>query len=286
MFNATDLFKGRLKEHITLLSRYLRYIFNGHFGIAILFAIVTLAVYYQKALEDLPPNFPANFIIAFVLGIVVLYNPIKTFLKEPDKVFLLVKEEKMHAYFRFAILYNYVVQLYVVFLTMAIITPLFSVVFPFKNIIDYLLIFVIVLILKACNLLNNWWMLSSVTNKNILFLDKVIRLIICSAFFYFMLTEQLIMGSILLLAICLFVVNNYVLFRKLPGLAWEKIIENDLHRQATFYRFVSLFAEVPQVQKRLKKRRMMTKIIEKFVLFQHTSTYDYLYRLTFIRSGD
>src|SRR5690625_4195487 len=83
MFNATDLFKSRLKEHITLLTRYLRYIFNGHFTIAIFFAIITLAVYYQKALENVHPNFPAAFIVAIVLGFVVLYNPIQTFLKEP-----------------------------------------------------------------------------------------------------------------------------------------------------------------------------------------------------------
>lgn len=286
MFNALDVFKSRLKEHITLISRYLRYIFNGHFMIAIFFAIITLAVYYQKALENLPPNFPAAFIIAIVLGIVVLYNPIQTFLKEPDKVFLLVKEEKMHAYFRYAIVYNYIVQLYVVFLTMAAITPLLTVAFPLKGIIDYLLIFVIVLILKGWNLLYNWWMLSSITNKNILFLDKLIRFFICSSFFYFMMNEQFIVGSILLLVICLFFVNNYVLFRKQAGLAWEKMIENDLHRQASFYRFVSMFAEVPQVQKRLKKRRIMTGFIEKLVPFKHTSTYDYLYRLTFIRSGD
>src|SRR5690625_3188060 len=189
MFNATDLYKRRLKEHIALLSRYLRYIFNGHFMIAIFFAIITLAVYYQKALENLHPNFPAALVIAIVLGTIVLYNPIQTFLKEPDKVFLLVKEEKMQSYFRSAILYNYVVQLYIVFLTIAVITPLVTAAFPLKNIVDFLFLFAIILILKGWNLLNNWWMLSNVTNKNILFFDKVIRFFICSAFFYFFIIE-------------------------------------------------------------------------------------------------
>src|SRR5690625_5762447 len=162
MFNATDLFKSRLKEHITLLSRYLRYIFNGHFTIAIFFAIITLAVYYQKALENLHLNFPSAFSVAIVLGIVVLYNPIQTFLKEPDKVFLLVKEEKMQSYFRSAILYNYVVQLYIVFLTIAVITPLLTAAFPLKNIVDFMFLFAIVLILKGWNLINIRWLLSNV----------------------------------------------------------------------------------------------------------------------------
>ena len=35
MFNPTDLFKMRLKAHVTLLNRYWAYIFNGHFMIAL-----------------------------------------------------------------------------------------------------------------------------------------------------------------------------------------------------------------------------------------------------------
>src|SRR5690625_3300877 len=136
MFNASDIFKSRLKEHIRLLNRYLRYISNGHFMIAIFFAIVTLAVYYRKALENLHPDFPAGLIIAVVLGSVVLYNPIQTFLKEPDKVFLLVKEEEMLPYFRYSILYNYVIQLYVVLLAIAIILPLFTAAFPSKHVME------------------------------------------------------------------------------------------------------------------------------------------------------
>lgn len=87
MFNPTDLFKQRLTEHIKLLNRYLRYIFNGHFMIALLFIVVTLAVYYQQLLERLNENFPATFVIALILGLLVSYNPIQSFLKEPDKVF-------------------------------------------------------------------------------------------------------------------------------------------------------------------------------------------------------
>lgn len=67
MFNATDLFKERLQEHIKLLNRYLRYIFNGHFMIALLFIIITISIYYQQWLEQLSPNFPAAFVLAVFL---------------------------------------------------------------------------------------------------------------------------------------------------------------------------------------------------------------------------
>src|SRR5690625_5315558 len=80
--------------------------------------------------------------------------------------------------------------------------------------------------------------------------------------------------------------NNYMLTKKKASLSWEKLIENDENRLAVFYRFVSQFANVPQTFKRLKKRKFLANIIERIVPFQHQTTFDYLYRLTFIRSGD
>src|SRR5699024_3340663 len=95
MFDAKQLFKERLSEHLQRLNRHLRYIFNGHFMIALMFIIVALAVYYQQALENIPSWFPGGFVIAAVLGIAVSYNPLQTFLKAPDQVFLMVKEVEM-----------------------------------------------------------------------------------------------------------------------------------------------------------------------------------------------
>src|SRR5690625_2345090 len=125
MFNPGELFKQRVTEHIKRLNRYLRYIFNGHFMIALIFIIITLAIYYQKWLESIDETFPATLIIALALGFVASYNPLQTFIKEPDKVFLIVKEVQMHRYFRYALLYNYVVQLYMVFFVTAAIIPMF-----------------------------------------------------------------------------------------------------------------------------------------------------------------
>src|SRR5690625_117315 len=89
MLNVKELFKERISAHVRLLNRYLRYIFNGHFMIAILFLIVTAAVYYQRWLSDVPETFPAALVIALLFTFVVLYNPLQLFLKRPDQVFLI-----------------------------------------------------------------------------------------------------------------------------------------------------------------------------------------------------
>src|SRR5699024_1987810 len=66
----------------------------------------------QHWLETVSPNFPSSAVIAIILGFVVSYNPMQYFLREPDQVFLMVKEREMDKYFRYALTYNYFVQLY------------------------------------------------------------------------------------------------------------------------------------------------------------------------------
>src|SRR5699024_12426122 len=84
----------------------------------------------------------------------------------------------------------------------------------------------------------------------------------------------------------LLAVNNYFLIQIQAGIACETLIDNDQHRLASFYRFVSMFADVPHLTNQLKKRRMLGKLINRSVPFSHEATYAYLYRLSFIRSSD
>src|SRR5699024_4178630 len=79
---------------------------------------------------------------------------------------------------------------------------------------------------------------------------------------------------------------NYVFLKKHAGLLWDELIENDRHRLAVFYRFASMFKDVPQLPKRIKKRRLLSKWVERITPLQHKATFDYLFRLTFIRTND
>lgn len=284
MFNATDLFKERLQEHIKLLNRYLRYIFNGHFMIALLFIIITISIYYQQWLEQLSPNFPAAFVLAVFFGFVVSYNPIQSFLKEPDKVFLIVKEEQMQTYFKWSLIYNYVFQLYIVFIVSAALAPMFMQVYPHKTTKDYLLIVFIALLLKGWNLTTNWQMFK-IEHTTIRLFDKVIRTFLSIAIFYTLLLETKFVIVVILFYFAL-AVNNYILLKRQSGLAWETLIENDQNRLASFYRFVSMFADVPHLSNRLKKRPLLSKFVNFRAPFQHRATFPYLYRLSFIRSSD
>src|SRR5699024_9123147 len=147
MFDAKRIFKERLSEHTKLLNRYLRYVFNEHFMIALTFILIALFIYYQKWLADIPDWFPGPLVIALVLGAVVSYNPIQTFLKEPDKVFLIAKEEEMGSYFRSALVYNFVFQLYMVIVALAALGRLYRKIYADVRAAQFVYLDVFILIL-------------------------------------------------------------------------------------------------------------------------------------------
>ena len=283
MFNATSLFKERLRAHIKLLNRYLRYIFNGHFMIAILFIIVSLAVYYQAWLAEVPASFPAAPVIAVLFTIVVLYNPIQSFLKEPDKVFLIVKEEEMNRYFLYSLLYNYSLQLYVVIFVVAAVGPLYFEFYPETNTLLSILMIVVILLIKGWNLALRWRSLQ-IDNQTFVFIERIVRAGLTFLLFYSLLNFEYLFAVGVVYLVYINVV--YLYMKKNHRLNWERLIANDAQRLAKFYRFVSLFAEVPHVKSRLRKRRFLTKIVSKQTAFNQASSFTYLYRLTFLRSGD
>lgn len=284
MFDSHAFYKKRLSEHLKETSRYLKYMFNGHIAIALLFLVSALAFYYQQWLANLPENFPAAWVIGIVFGLVASYSPIRTLLKEPDLVFLIVAEEKMDTYFRNSIIYSFIIQLYLVLLIAAAFGPLYFASYPERTGSMYLYTILALLIFKTWNLLANWWILK-VRDATVRYIDTALRFAFNCAVFYFVVSgEMLLAGLMTLLFISVFL-YDYTLSRKQSGLAWELLIEKDRHRMQSFYRLANLFTDVPHLRNPVKKRKWLVSLVKK-VPFDKQYTYDYLYRITFIRSGD
>ena len=283
MLNVKELFKERISAHVRLLNRYLRYIFNGHFMIAILFLIVTAAVYYQRWLSDVPETFPAALVIALLFTFVVLYNPLQLFLTRPDQVFLIVQEKALQQYYIYALLYNYVMQLYLVFIVIASLGPLYFAFYPERDTLFNVMIVAVVLLIKAWNLTLHWRMLQRKYHPA-QYVERAFRAVLTFFFFYTLLTHEyfLWMGIVYVI----YLNGVYFFYIQEKRMNWERLIKNDETRLAKFYQFVSLFAEVPQVDTRIRKRRFLANIVHRQIPFRQSYTFAYLYRLTFLRSGD
>src|SRR5699024_8531806 len=76
------------------------------------------------------------------------------------------------------------------------------------------------------------------------------------------------------------------LTRKQVGINWHLLVEKDLNRMQSFYRLANLFTDVPHIKSRMKKRKWLVACVNRFIPFKNKYTFDYLYRITFFRSGD
>lgn len=284
MFDSHDFFKKRFAAHLKETSRYLRYIFNGHIAFAMLFFVSALAYYYQQWLTELPENFPTAIIIGVVFGLLVSYSPVRTLLKEPDLVFLITAENKMGSYFRNGIVYSFIIQLYLILLAGAMFGPLYFATYPERAGNVYLLTLVVVLVFKGWNLMANWWMLK-VREPGIRYVDLLVRTLLNIAVFYFIIQGEMLLAGITTLLFTLVFLYDLYVSRKQAGIVWDLLVEKDRSRMQSFYRLANMFTDVPHLRNQVKSRHWLVSLVSK-VPFANKHTFDYLYRITFVRSGD
>lgn len=284
MFNAKELFKERFSSHVKETSRYLKYMFNGHIAIAMLFLISAIAVYYQQWLMQLPEDFPTAWVMSISFGLLVTIIPVRTLLKQPDLVFLLPAEQNMTPYFRYALGYSFVTYGFMLLFVFAAFSPLYMHTFSERSGFIYLLTICVIFIFLAWNLLANWWMLSH-QDVRIRYIDLIARLLVNTVTFFLFIEGRMLLAAVSTILFMIIFLYDYSLSKKHQGLAWELLIEKDQQRLHMFYRMANMFTDVPHLKSKIKKRHWLVSLINRYPL-NKKHTYDYLYRIAFIRSGD
>lgn len=283
MFNPQDLWKERFGVFVKETGSYLRYIFNGHLVIVVLFLIGTAAFYYQEWIKTLQPDFPAAWIMALVLAVVLTYSPIQTFLTEADKIFLLPLETKLADYFRKSIIFSLSLQSYLLLIVLAVLMPLHVKVngADFKS---FFVLLIALILVKWLNIMIRWNVLYFI-ETSVKIVDMVIRFFINAVLLYFLFAgAQLFFTAIS----AVFLVLLHVYYKKQTrekGLKWEQLIEDEEKRMNSFYRVANMFTDVPKLRDRTKRRRWLDWLF-KSIPYKQDHVYSHLYLRTFARAGD
>lgn len=283
MFDERLLWKERFGRTSKELSRYLRYIFNGHLVIVFVFLIGTAAYYYQEWLKTLPETFPVGVIMAVCIAFLLTYSPIFTFMSEADRIFLLPLETKLGGYFTKSILISYSLQVYLLVIGLAVLMPLYAVVNQgdFKSFFPFL---ISILIVKGFNLLIRWHVqyYREITVHTI---DSLIRFTVNLVFLYLLFSNAAIYFSS---AVAVILLGLYVYYKqqtKKKGLKWEYLIEQDERRMTSFYRLANLFTDVPKLKNQVKRRKWLDGLTAR-IPFRQDQSFTFLFTRTFLRSGD
>lgn len=283
MLNVKDLWAERSKKTGKEISRYLRYIFNGHLMIVMIFLIGSLTFYYQGWVKSLNEQFPAAFIMSILLSIILTYSPIYTFLLEADRVFLLPLESKLTNYFWKSGIVSFVLQAYIVLMILAALMPMYVQVYgkTYKVFFYFLLSS---LLLKIWNLALRW-KLQYYVERQIHLMDSFVRFCLNAVFLYllFMSANKILLGFLLLVMLTLYLFFHKITKKK--GLKWEEIILLEQSRLTGFYRIANLFTDVPKLKDVVKRRKWLDWLTTNFV-YNNKNTQLYLLTRTFLRSGD
>lgn len=272
-----ELWNKRTYRYHKMLSKYLRYVFNDHFMIAVLFLLGALSLSYSNFLKSLSPELYlwwAKPIVLVVLLCTLQLGTLATLVKPADIVFLLPKEEKMKEYLHKAWLRSMLLSWCSQLLVLFVLVPFLMVAWHF-TLFEVILVFILQIGLKSLDL---YWQ---------------------KLFLYIPLTSKNIMakvgGQILALASCLWVstylgilwllVFLFVTYKKSKlksNLLWDKMIERENKRLYQVYRFFNLFTDVPYVQSKAKRRKYLDKLLPKAFKVE---PYSYLFWRDFFRNG-
>lgn len=283
MNDVNALWKQRVQQYVADTRKYLKYMLNDHLKIVLIFILGGAAYYYQLWLEQLPPSFPAAFVMALIMGIVLTTGGIRTFFKQADIVFLLPLEQRLKPYLMKSFFFSFTSQVYVLLITVAALAPLYvkATGQAYGSIVK---VFILFLLVKLANTFMFWHM-TYFEDFSARGADYAVRFALNSAFAYLLFVNAPLSFSLAVAALIASLAYYYYALTKKKPLKWEHLIELETKRMLFFYRMANLFTDVPNVKEKVVRRAYMDWLLKR-IRFASSASYQYLYSRTFLRAGD
>lgn len=282
MNNLTDVWSKRFEHYLLEVQKYMRFVFTGHLAIVLVFAIGALAYQYSEWLHVVSPDFPADWLAAVIVGIVVCFSRTVTLLREPDQVYLLPLEKEMHLYFRKALNWTFWSQVILPVICYIVLIPLINAVTDLSTWQIWLgLLFVI--LLKYMNVQAEFHYRFAYRGYYVVY-DRIARMAVS------ILAVQSVLSDSFWWAIIYFVlllVYNASLSKKakVQPIPYEHFVKLEQNRMMAFYRFANYFTDVPHIRGAVKRRTWLDAVY-KFVPYKKENTQSYLIFRTFVRTND
>ncbi|MGD6965415.1 ABC transporter permease [Rossellomorea vietnamensis] len=283
MKNIDEIWKKRVVEYNTELRKYLRYMFNDHLLFVLIFALGGGAFTYNQWVATLDGSFPAPLIMAVILGLILTWSPVYTFLREADAVFLLPLESRMKSFFQKGIWTSFISQSYILLLVLAAMMPMYVKVTG-QEFQSFFLLLALLLGLKVWNLYVRWYTLKNQEREAHL-VDYVIRFALNAVFLYMVLSD----ASMVLAAVVAIILLGYLFYFKLSvkekSLKWDVLISLEEQRMLLFYRMANMFTDVPKLKGKVHRRRWLDGLLNT-IKYQQKQTFTFLYARSLLRTSE
>ncbi len=282
MKNLRDVWSSRFMHYIGEVQKYMQFIFTGHIAIVLVFLIGAGGYQYSEWLKVVQADFPAEILIAVIVGLLLIFSRPTTLLREPDQVYLLPLESKMSQYFSKALAWTFWSQVWVAALVYIVSIPLLKAVTDLTT-LNIWLVFLLIIVLKYISVQGEFNYRYSERGQ-LVWVDRLIRAVIFVAAIYMALQTQLLLAIIATVISIIYIVA----FRKKSisePVPYEHFVKLEQNRMMSFYRFANYFTDVPHLHGSIRRRSWLDWLY-KFVPYGKVHTQKYLVLRTFIRTDD
>lgn len=279
---SLSLFNRRYKAIRKEKSYYNKFIFNGHFTVFLLILLGAFIFGYGEWLQHIPQHINYALFASIAVALVSLF-PIRTLLKDADKIFLLPFEKHMKDYMQVSLIYSYSSRIFLQVILLIILFPLFYKLND-NHFAFYIVFAISAIIFPYLGLLVKWqWLklnLSSWTINLLLFVLFGITFYLILRFHnYFAIIFIFIVGVLLLI---LKMNSKKQLF------PWERMIAIEQQKHTNYYKFVNMFTDVKHLRESAVRRSYLDFILPtpKGNKFNENRMYLFLFVRSFVRGRE
>ncbi len=276
-----SLFNQRLQSHFTQMSKYLRYVFNDFFVIALMFIIGGIGYQYAMFIKHLQAGqWWEQLVLVVVILFVIQLNNLVTFVKRADFVFWLPKEKEFFAFLRSGLRYSKSLAVIVQIMAWFVMIPFIEKAMVTTNISAILLFLVTMVVLKMMIL--NFQMIDNYHHNHNLLNNKVfyrviVPLVVVALATYINVYVGVIIGVAMLILSHLLVAKI-----KQQSIDWQVVIEKTESHENSLNRFFNMFTDVENMQGAVRRRSYLDSLFKMF----NGDVYSVLYSRGIVRDKE
>lgn len=280
--NAKQLFIQRKREIAKEKRYYNKFIFNGHFSVFLVILLGAFIMGYAGWLQSIPKHINYALIASVVMAVISIF-PIRTLLKDADRLFLLPFEKHMSEYMKQSISYSYFTRIGLQIVMIVILFPLFYVLngqtFGF-----YVIFAILALLLPLLGLVLKWlWYKYKLESWSL----YTLLLIIYTSSYYVALGVKSIAS---IAAVFILIGLAFILYKSTDKhlFPWEKLIKIEQQHHMNYYKFVNMFTDVKHLKETAVRRSYLDPLLTtpKQKKFNAQHMYLYLFTRSFARGKD
>lgn len=286
------LWSQRFNQYLKEVGKYGQLIFNDHFSIILLILLSFGALYYRDVLTQIQSSglvgisVPGAILVTLVIGGLFYFGHPYWFTKDPDRSYLFPRGTQWHQYWLRGTMVALILPLILLALGVIVLMPIASLTTSWQ-IEDRILLILILAVAKVASFLLDY--LSIFTQAN---MSSPVNV---KAWVTLLMAILLFISSLIIRPWNLIILGlgaGLMLLAALIGLGtltkhghdFEYVVEREGQRVSRFYRWVSLFADVPQLTPAVKRRGYLDKLIESIPSLNN-NRYSYLFVRTLFRNN-